>query len=101
MRRAVTLVIIIPLAIVLVALAVANRGSVDLTFDPFNPGNPALTLSAPLFVLLFLALFLGMFVGSIATWLRQSAYRRLARQDRRDDRGSAREPGRAVARPRA
>ena len=57
-----------PLAIILIALAVANRGLVAFTLDPFNPGNPALTLQLPLFVFLFLRLALGMVVGSLATW---------------------------------
>ena len=34
----------------------------------------------PLFVLLFAALGLGMIVGSLATWLKQGRYRKLARQ---------------------
>ena len=48
--------------------------------DPFNPGNPALTLQMPLFVLLFAALALGMIVGSLATWFKQGRYRKIARQ---------------------
>jgi hypothetical protein len=58
--RLVTILILVPLAIVLVALAVANRAPVAFTIDPFNPGNPGLTLSLPLFVLLFAALALGL-----------------------------------------
>jgi hypothetical protein len=30
----------VPLAIILVALAVANRTPVAFTMDPFNPGSP-------------------------------------------------------------
>jgi hypothetical protein len=67
-------------AIVLIALAVANRALVPFTLDPFNPGNPGLTLSLPLFAYLFIALLLGVLVGSAATWLRQGRYRRLARR---------------------
>jgi hypothetical protein len=48
--------------------------------DPFNPGNPALTVELPLFVLLFAALAIGLVVGSAATWLKQGRYRKLARQ---------------------
>ena len=48
LNRLVTVLIFIPLAIVLVALAVANRAPVAFTIDPFNPGNPGLTLSLPL-----------------------------------------------------
>lgn len=41
-NRLLLIVIFIPLAVVLIALAVANRESVAFTLDPFNPGNPAL-----------------------------------------------------------
>ena len=79
-NRIVTVLIVLPVAIVVVALAVANRGGVDFTLDPFHPGNPALTLHLPLFVLLFAALAAGLLLGSAVTWLRQGRYRRLARE---------------------
>ncbi|MBD0413699.1 DUF1049 domain-containing protein [Oryzicola mucosus] len=80
LNRLTLIIVFLPLAIILIALAVANRASVAFTLDPFNPGNPALTLTLPLFVMLFLAIGLGMIVGSVATWLRQGRYRKLARQ---------------------
>ncbi len=70
----------VPLALILIALAVANRAMTPLTVDPFNPGNPHLTIELPLFVHLILALILGMIIGSVATWFRQGRYRRLARE---------------------
>lgn len=80
LNRFLTVAVFIPLAIVLVALAVANRAPVDFTLDPFNPGNPGLTATLPLFVYLFAALALGLVIGSVATWLRQGRYRKVARQ---------------------
>ena len=80
LNRLLTFVVFIPLAIVLVALAVANRAIAPFTLDPFNPGNPALTIYWPLFVYIFIALALGLIVGSVATWLRQGKYRKLARE---------------------
>lgn len=80
LNRFLTVVVFIPLAIVLIALAVANRAPVAFTIDPFNPGNPGLTVSLPLFVLLFGALALGLVIGSLATWFRQGRYRKAARQ---------------------
>jgi uncharacterized integral membrane protein len=79
-NRILLVVVLVPLAVVLIALAVANRESVAFTLDPFHPGNPALTLELPLFVFLFLALAIGLLVGGAATWIRQGRYRRLARQ---------------------
>ena len=79
-NRIVLVVILVPLAIILIALAVANRTPVAFTLDPFNPGNPALTTEMPLFFLIFAALAVGLIIGSVATWIRQGRYRRLARQ---------------------
>ncbi len=79
-NRFLTIVILVPLAVVLIALAVANRGAQPFTIDPFNPGNPVLTVSWPLFVYLFLAFALGLLVGSAVTWLRQGRYRKQARR---------------------
>jgi uncharacterized integral membrane protein len=79
-NRFMLIVVFVPLAVILIALAVANRELVAFTIDPFNPGNPALTLTLPLFVFLFLALVVGIMIGSLATWLRQGRYRKLARQ---------------------
>jgi uncharacterized integral membrane protein len=79
-NRFVLIVVFVPLAIILIALAVANREMVAFTLDPIHPGNPALTLSLPFFVFLFLALILGIVIGSFATWVKQGRHRKLARQ---------------------
>ena len=81
LNRFILIAVFVPLAIILVALAVANRGpAAPFTVDPFNPGNPALTWQMPLFVLLFAAVVLGMVIGSLATWIKQGRYRKMARQ---------------------
>ncbi|MGN8023524.1 LapA family protein [Phyllobacterium sp. 22229] len=79
-NRVVVVLILVPLAVILIALSVANRGLVTFTIDPFNPGNPGLSYAAPLFVWLFLALFVGLILGSFATWINQGRHRKLARQ---------------------
>lgn len=80
LNRLFLIAIVVPVAIVLIALAVANRTWVPFTLDPFNPGNPALTIQLPLFIFLFAALAVGLVIGSLATWLKQGRYRKLARQ---------------------
>jgi multisubunit Na+/H+ antiporter MnhE subunit len=55
-KRILTIVVLVPVAIVLIALAVANRTFVPFTLNPFDPGDPGLTLSLPFFVYLFIAL---------------------------------------------
>jgi uncharacterized integral membrane protein len=96
MNRIVAVLIVVPLAIILIALGVANRAPVALTFDPFNPGSPGLTLQMPLFVLIFGATAIGLVIGSLVTWLKQGRYRRQAR-----DTGSSAPTGSALTRPRA
>src|SRR5262249_11054673 len=66
-------------AVLIVALAVANRQLVAISFDPFNAAEPALLLRAPLFVLVFVLVIAGVVIGGVASWLRQSRWRRAAR----------------------
>jgi uncharacterized integral membrane protein len=84
LNRIVLVVILVPLAVLLVTLAVANRELVSFTLDPFNPGSAGLTLTLPFFIWLFLALGIGILIGSAATWLRQGHYRRLAKHRGRE-----------------
>jgi uncharacterized integral membrane protein len=79
-NRVILILVLVPIGIILIALAVANRAPAAFTLDPFNPGNPALTIELPLFFLLFAALAAGMLIGSLATWFKQGRYRKLARQ---------------------
>ncbi len=79
-RKIVTAVIVIPLAVLIVAFAVANRQSVTVSFDPFSTVSPAYTATLPLFMLLFILLILGVIIGGAAAWIRQSPWRRTARQ---------------------
>lgn len=79
-RKIVTAVIVVPLAIVIVAFALANRQAVTVSFDPFSSANPAYAASLPLFVLIFVLVIVGVLIGGIAAWLRQAAWRRTARR---------------------
>ena len=79
-RRIVSLLIIVPLAIVIVAFAMANRQSVTISFDPFSSTSPAYAATVPLFVMIFALLILGVLVGGVAAWIRQAKWRRTARR---------------------
>ena len=76
-------VILVPLAIVLVAFAVANRQDVMVSLDPFNPAQPAYSRTMWLFVPIFAALIIGVAIGGFASWLRHGKWRRLARRAER------------------
>ncbi|MEM7290713.1 MAG: LapA family protein [Pseudomonadota bacterium] len=71
---------LVPLAIILVLLSVANRQLTQFSLDPLNADSPALAFELPLFVLLFMALILGMVIGSCLTWMTQGKHRRALRE---------------------
>ncbi len=79
-RKIVTAIIVIPLAIVIVAFAVANRQAVTVSFDPFSSAAPAYAATVPLFVIIFIALIAGVLVGGVAAWIGQAKWRRGARR---------------------
>ena len=79
-RKIVTGIIVVPLAIIIVAFAVANRQMVTVSFDPFSQASPAYAATLPLFAVLFAVLILGVLIGGIAAWIRQGKWRRAARR---------------------
>ena len=91
LRKIVFLLIVLPVALALVALTVANRHTVIVSFDPFNPLEPALGLEMPLFLLVFVSLLAGVVVGGIATWITQGPWRKSARDSRAAAHRAARE----------
>ena len=82
MLRFLGLLILLPIAVVVVALAVANRHAVTLSLDPFNPASPALSAQAPLYVVVFAAVAVGILLGGIGAWRNQGRWRREARRGR-------------------
>src|SRR3954454_4519676 len=79
-RKLVSALVLVPLAIVLIAFAVANRESIIVSLDPFDQTNPALSIRLPLFVLILIVVIAAVILGGIAAWLRQSKWRRAARK---------------------
>ena len=79
MRKFVAIAVLVPLAIVIVMFAVANREIITVSFDPFDSAHPALALKMPLFMLIFVLVAVGVVVGGIAAWLRQHKWRIRAR----------------------
>jgi uncharacterized integral membrane protein len=80
LRRIITAIIVIPLLVIVVGFAVANRQVVTVSFDPFSSAQPAYAVTLPLFVIIFVLLIIGVIIGGAATWFRQSAWRRSARR---------------------
>jgi len=88
MRKFLTALIVIPLALVLVTFAVANRHFVTVSFDPFMAADPALSVTLPLFLLLILVGALGVIAGGCAVWFGQRHWRRAARRNEADARAA-------------
>jgi uncharacterized integral membrane protein len=80
LRKIVNIVIVLPLAILLVGFAVANRHAVTVSFDPFDSTDPTLGVTLPLFAVIILVAILGVIAGSVATWFGQHHWRKAARQ---------------------
>jgi uncharacterized integral membrane protein len=77
-RKTVAALILVPLAIVIIAFAVANREIVTVSLDPFSSSAPGASVTLPLFALIIVLLILGVLLGGIAAWLRQAKWRRTA-----------------------
>ena len=81
LRKIVTALIVVPLAVIIIAFALANRQIVTVSLDPFGSSPPALaTPPMPLFALVIVLLIAGVIVGGAAAWLRQRKWRRMARR---------------------
>lgn len=101
MKKILAVVILVPIAIIAVALSVANRHAVALSLDPFNSADPAVAVSMPLFVLVFAAIAVGVVIGGVGAWLGQGRWRRQARRLRHELQDARRENAqyRAAASP--
>lgn len=82
MKRLLQFLILAPLAIFLIAISVANRDAVTLSFDPFSAIDPAISLSIPLFWLIFGNLFIGVLIGGFVVWMKQGRFRKEARDQK-------------------
>ena len=88
MRKFLTALVLIPLGLIFVVFAVANRHFVTVSFDPFNSTDPSIAVSLPLFVVIIAVAIAGVVAGGTATWLRQHHWRRSARHHEADARAA-------------
>jgi len=86
MRKFLNVLVVLPLGLIFIVFAVANRHFVTVSFDPFNTTEPALAVSLPLFVLIIAVAILGVVAGGLATWFGQHHWRRAARRHEADAR---------------
>ncbi len=68
--------ILVPISVVLILFAMANRHIVTVNFDPASSENPLLaSIDVPLFIVFFVILLLGILLGSIAVWFSQRKFK--------------------------
>jgi hypothetical protein len=79
-------VVLVPLCLVLVVFALANRQLVVINFNPLVPSESLTTpgVGVPMFLVLFTVLLMGVVLGGVATWFAQSHHRRDERSYRRE-----------------
>ena len=83
-RNLIAALILVPLAVVIIAFAVANRQTVTVSLDPFSAKHPAASVTLPLFGLIIVLLIVGVLIGGIAAWLGQGRWRRTVRRLERE-----------------
>ncbi|MBX9760491.1 MAG: lipopolysaccharide assembly protein LapA domain-containing protein [Beijerinckiaceae bacterium] len=82
MAAVVKWILLVPVAVLAIMLAIANRTQVSIVFDPFPPASSGLTFAAPLFLIILVSVIFGVLLGGFGAWLRQGRHRRAARQAR-------------------
>lgn len=80
MRRFFNAILFIPLGLIFVVFAVANRHAVTISFDPFDSRDPAMGVTLPLFVVLIAVAIFGVVAGGAATWIAQRHWRQSSRR---------------------
>jgi len=73
-------VILVPVAVVMVCFALANRALIVLRLDPFDVIDPPPTFDMPLFLPIFVGVIVGVLIGGIAMWISQGRHRRAVRR---------------------
>ncbi len=76
--------LVLPVAIVVVLFAIANRAPVTLSLDPFSKGAPELAVAVPLYGLVLAAMACGILLGGIGSWIAGGRHRRIGRVANRD-----------------
>ncbi len=84
MIRFLKALVLLPIAIVVILLAVANRAPVLLSFDPFSQEIPEIAFEVPLYAVIFASVMIGVLIGGVAAWLAQRSNRRERRLYRRE-----------------
>jgi uncharacterized integral membrane protein len=84
MKSILRIIVFVPLGLLLLFFAMANRGSVKIGLDPFATGDSGPSIDAPLFLVVLASAAVGVVAGSLSSWISGRRYRREAREARND-----------------
>ena len=97
--------LLLPLSVLLIVFALANRQLVVVNFNPLTPVDSlnAPGFGVPLFFVIYAVLLIGVLLGGVATWFAQGHHRIEKRQLPPRERAAARRPrcGPPLAPPRS
>ena len=84
MKSAFRILIFVPLALIILFFAMANRGPVHVSLDPFVTDGSGPSFDAPLYIVVLIAMALGVIAGGFSTWISHMPVRRAARVARKE-----------------
>ncbi|SDG25866.1 LapA family protein [Pelagibacterium luteolum] len=85
-KRIVGWLVLVPLCLVILVFALANRHQVAVNFNPLvGVDATAPGVGMPLFLVIYAVLFFGISLGGLAVWFTQSGHRREEKRLRRDN----------------
>ena len=84
MKRFIAWLFGLPLAIIMIAFAVANRQIVTVSLDPFSQTDPLLAMNIPMWVLFYAGILVGLIAGWLCAWVSQAKWRRASRKAQSD-----------------
>ncbi len=80
MKLLLRLIVLIPLLLLFLYFAEANRAPVKLSLDPFPGGGTAgLSFEPPLYLVVLVSIATGVLLGGFSSWLAHRKIRRAAR----------------------
>lgn len=80
MKTLLRLIVFVPLGLLILFFAMANRTSVKIFLDPFPDADAAgLSFEAPLFLVVLASVGIGVIAGGVSSWLSHLSVRRAAK----------------------
>ncbi len=80
MRSIMRIIVFVPLALIILFFAMANRGSVRIGLDPFTPADASgPSFETPLFLVVLVSMAIGVLAGGVSSWLGHMSVRRAAK----------------------